>query len=133
IFAIVYFGGTALLTGSVLPAHDAGHAQIVVPGAEEEQTTAAPAEAAPAFDLASYVADPVKGQQVAGKCKACHTFEQGGANRVGPNLFGIYGGPVMHAQGFSYSSAMEAKKAEIGKWDEAHLQGYLESPKTYAP
>src|SRR5271170_1178165 len=32
-----------------------------------------------------------KGGVAAKKCQACHTFEKGGPNRVGPNLFGIVG------------------------------------------
>lgn len=131
LMAVVYFGGTALLTGSVLPEHE--EAKIVVPGAETAAASATPAEAAPAFDLASYVADPVKGQQVAGKCKACHTFESGGPNRTGPNLFGIYGGPVTHKEDFAYSDAMKGKKAEFGTWDETHLFAFLESPRDYVP
>lgn len=132
LFAVVYFGGKLALTGSILP--HAEHAQIVVPGAEEAHADGgAPKAEEPAFDLASYTPDPVKGQAVAGKCKACHTFENGGPNRVGPNLWGIYGAPAMHTAGFAYSGAMEAKKAEIGSWDETKLHAFVESPKEYVP
>ncbi|MBI1309505.1 MAG: c-type cytochrome [Proteobacteria bacterium] len=135
LLAVVYFGGQAVLTGSILPNEEAhAEAKSVVPGVEEANAAspaAAPAE--PAFDLASYVADPVKGQQVAGKCKACHTFESGGPNRVGPNLFGIVGAPVTHKPDFSYSTAMQDEKTKIGHWDEKSLFAYLESPRTVVP
>lgn len=132
LMAVVYFGGTALLTGSILPEHE--EAKIVVPGAEAASADTGPAKAAePAFDLASYVADPVKGQQVAGKCKACHTFESGGPNRTGPNMFGIFGAPVTHKEDFAYSDAMKAKKAEFGTWSEEHLFAFLGSPKDMVP
>ena len=132
LFAVVVFGGRFILSGSIL---NEPHAEkIVVAGAESAAAAAgAPAEAAPAFDLATYVADPVKGEKVAAKCKACHTFESGGPNRTGPNLFGIDGAPVTHKADFSYSSAMVAEKGKIGTWTEANLFKYLEDPQGFVP
>jgi len=134
LFALVYFGGNALLTGSVLP-HGGGHAQTVVPGAEEAAAapSATPKEEAAPFDLATYVADPVKGEKVAAKCKACHTFDNGGADRTGPNMWGIVGNHVGHREGFAYSAAMLGKRAEFGTWDETHLFAFLAAPKDYVP
>lgn len=132
LFALIFFGGRAILTGSIMP-HEAAPA-IVVAGAEEASEASTGGGAAePAFDLASYIADPVKGAKVAAKCKACHTFEQGGPDRTGPNQWGIVGSHVAHKEGFAYSSALLAKKAEIGTWDEAHLMAFLENPKEYIP
>lgn len=133
LLAVVYFGGSYVLTGSVLPEHET-ETKIVVAGADAPAESAGPAkETGPAFDLATYVADPVKGEKVSGKCKACHTFDNGGPNRTGPNMFGIVGNHVAHKDDFSYSSALMAKKAEIGTWEEAKLFAFLESPKDYIP
>ena len=32
---------------------------------------------------------PARGKQVAKVCLQCHTFDKGGANKIGPNLFGV--------------------------------------------
>lgn len=132
LFALVYFGGTLLITGS-LAAH-APENKVIVAGAEEAAAPATSTEAAtPAFDLAAYVADPVKGAQVAAKCKACHNFDAGGPNRTGPNLFGIVGATVTHKPDFSYSTALVAKKAEWPTWTEAELHQFIENPKQTVP
>ena len=34
-------------------------------------------------------ADPKKGEQIAKVCAACHTFNKGGPNKIGPNLWDI--------------------------------------------
>src|SRR5215468_4401288 len=47
------------------------------------------------------------GKDVAKKCAACHTFDKGGANRVGPNLYGVFDGPVAEGHGgFAFSDAL---------------------------
>ncbi len=132
LFAVVYFGGTLLISGSLVAPKPED--KIIVAGAEKSATPAATtAEAAPPFDLAAYVAGPVKGAQVAAKCKACHNFDAGGPNRTGPNLFGIVGAPVTHKDDFSYSGAMLAKKAEWPTWTEAELHQFIENPKQTVP
>ena len=34
-------------------------------------------------------ADVAHGQQLSKVCTQCHTFEKGGANKIGPNLYGV--------------------------------------------
>jgi len=87
---------------------------------------AGPAEIGPL--LAS--ADPAAGQTAAKACVSCHSFEKGGANKVGPNLYNVVGAPKGHADGFAFSEALT--KTE-GPWDYDALNKFLYDPKGYAP
>jgi cytochrome c len=74
--------------------------------------------------------DPAKGQAVFAKCQACHTINQGGANGIGPNLWGIMGKPIGKAvPGFAYSADLAGKG---GNWDFANMDAWLASPKKFA-
>ena len=70
--------------------------------------------------------DAAKGKKVFKKCKACHTVNKGGKNRVGPNLFGIVGAKAGSVQGYRYSKAMKGSGLT---WDEATLDKFLKKPK----
>lgn len=71
-----------------------------------------------------------KGEIVAKKCVQCHTFNQGGADGTGPNLFGIVGAKFGHKDGYPYSAAFKGKE---GNWDEEELNKYIYKPRDYAP
>ncbi len=95
-------------------------------GAAEE----APAETPIAVLLAS--ADASKGEGVFKKCAACHTGDEGGANKVGPNLWGIVDRPVASHEGFSYSSSMqEFSKGGEELWTYDNLNHFLIKPKAF--
>jgi len=68
------------------------------------------------------------GQKVAQKCLQCHTFEKGGQNKIGPNLWGVVGAKHGHVDGFSYSSAMAQTP---GMWDYESLNHFLYKPRDY--
>lgn len=77
--------------------------------------------------------DAAKGEKVFRKCKACHAVGDGAKNKVGPHLNGIIDAEIASVEGFKYSKAFVAKKAEGVVWNEAELAAYLEKPKKHTP
>ena len=100
-----------------------------VQGVEQEGAAAAAAEKPFAFYMSQ--ADAGKGADVFKKCAACHNADKGGANALGPNLYGVVGEAAATGRGgFAFSDALKSKG---GKWDFDNLNAWLTSPKTYAP
>ena len=76
-------------------------------------------------------ADIAAGEAVAKKCASCHSFNQGGATMVGPNLYGVVGHkPGSHA-GMAYSDGMKAFGEKTPAWDYEHLNAFLGAPQKY--
>jgi cytochrome c len=109
--------------------------QPAKPGYEiavQEHPTGAPAGGAPAKEepiealLAN--ASVQKGESAAKKCAACHTFNKGGPNRVGPNLWGVVGRSKASEAGFDYSAGMKSKG---GNWTIGDLNEFLTNPKGF--
>ena len=72
-----------------------------------------------------------KGAAAAKKCAACHTFDKGGPNRVGPNLFGTINEKKGAGKGgFNFSAAMKAKG---GEWTFDDLNKFIANPKAFVP
>jgi cytochrome c len=104
----------------------------VVAGAEPSKTqeAAAGAQAGPEpIQPLLATADAKAGQEVAKKCTQCHTFDKGGPNRIGPNLYGVIGEPIAQSKGYQFSAALAAHK---GEWTVDELNKWLTNPQAYA-
>lgn len=118
--------GLGSLTGHMWKAHDSETFGYAVAGGGG----GGGADAGPPIEALLATADPAKGQQVFAKCAACHTVNQGGANGIGPNLWGTLGMRIAGHAGFGYSSALSGKG---GTWDFATMNEWLQSPRRFAP
>jgi cytochrome c len=125
--AVVALGGT-IVSGEVFKAERPEEMGYPIEGVVEEGAAGAEAEKPIAFFLAS--ADPAKGANVFKKCASCHNADPGGANALGPALFGTAGGPVAGHPGFAYSPAL---KEVGGTWDWDKMSAWLANPKKFAP
>lgn len=76
-------------------------------------------------------ADIEAGAKVFKKCAACHTLDEGGANKVGPGLWDIVAHKVGAKDGFGYSSAMTEYAADGALWEYENLNKFLLKPKAY--
>ena len=69
-----------------------------------------------------------EGAKVFKKCLSCHSIAEGGANKIGPALWGVLGRPAGSVPGYKYSKAM----AEYGKnWSFEEMNSFLIKPKDW--
>ena len=126
---VISFFGNALVS----PHHMAKAAYPVE--AMTDVASAGGADAAPAkidpIEPLLAAANPEAGAAKAKQqCGTCHTFEKGGKNGQGPNLYSVIGGPKAHAEGFRYSPAMLAAAKE-GPWTCEELNEFIANPRAH--
>ena len=128
LFAGIVALGGSIVSGEVFHAERPEHMGYPIEGVVEEGEGTAEAEKPIAFYLAS--ADAAKGADVFKKCAACHNADPGGANALGPALYGTMGAPIAGHAGFAYSDAL---KKVGGSWDWDKMSAWLANPKKFAP
>ena len=99
----------------------------MIVGFEEEEGAA---DSGPSLATLLASGSASAGEGVFAKCTACHTIAQGGADGIGPNLYGVMGtGIGQHVAGFAYSSALSGHG---GEWNFENMDAWLTSPRAFA-
>jgi cytochrome c len=127
LFAGVVALGASIVTGEIFHSERPEKMGYPIEGVAVEGE-GGEAEKPIAFYLAT--ADVAKGEAVFKKCAACHNADPGGANALGPALFGTMGKPLAAHPGFPYSDAL---KGVGGTWDWDKMSTWLANPKKFAP
>jgi len=131
--ALLLFFGTRTLINIAYEEHEPAKPGFEVAGGEGKPGEEAkkPSEPGEEIIAALQTADPAKGEQDVALCKVCHSFDKGGANLVGPNLYGIVGTKIAEARGgFTFTPAL--KKHEDANWTFQNLDLWLTNPQAFA-
>ena len=82
------------------------------------------------FSVAFTPGDPVRGEKVFRKCKACHSVEAGRNRPAGPNLLGLFGRQAGTADYRFSTSMIEAGEAGL-VWTPELVDAYITDPKAF--
>ena len=128
---IAMFGG--FVAKKLVHPHKLEQNAYNVEGMADDAGAGGPAKAAGPDPILALIAaaDVAKGEKIAKACAACHSFNKGGANGVGPNMWGVVGGAKHHAAGYAYSGALIETGGNV--WTYSELNKFLWKPKAYAP
>lgn len=138
-FAAVLVGGIAFVGSSQLAAflvrpHVIQTPAIKIDLPQKELAGVGPAAVQQEPPIAVLLASADVGRGESGAkslgCVACHSFNEGGKNGIGPNLYGIMGAKHGHLENFAYSAVLKGKE---GPWTYEAMSEWLKKPQTYAP
>jgi cytochrome c len=128
LFAGIIALGGAIVSSKYFEDHRPEKMGYAIEGVEAEGEGGA---SGPSLNTLLASADVAAGEKIFAKCAACHTVNQGGANGIGPNLWGTVGEAVATGKGgFAFSDALKSKG---GQWSFDNLDHWLKSPREFAP
>jgi cytochrome c len=130
LFAGIVALGSSIVAGELFHSERPEEGGYKIEGVDLGGEGGAGAEAEKPIETYLASADVAKGEATFNKCMACHNATKGGANQLGPNLWGVLGEPIGKGHGFAFSSALADKG---GNWDWNTLSAWLKSPKAFAP
>ena len=110
------------------PPEKAGYAVAV---AEDTSGGGVVAEVAPDWGTVIPVTNPELGKAVSAKCASCHSFDAGGPNGTGPNLFGVLGRKPGSHPGFAYSAGMTEFAANHPVWTWDEVDQFIKAPQKH--
>mgnify|MGYP001278126676 FL=1 len=135
VFAGFLFAALLLMTGvkiaDVMVPHQelTENAYVIAVSETTDTAAAAPVDTGPEPIMALLAdADLGAGEKLSKKCSACHVFDAGGQNKVGPALWNVVNRPLGASEGYAYSNALAGFG---GAWDYAALNAFLAKPKGY--
>ena len=125
--------GVQQVTGAIYHTEAPEKMGYFVDAPEEAAGGAAEVVLPPDWGTVMPTADLAAGEAAFARCQACHTVTAGGANGIGPNLFGVVGRAVASHGGFAYSDAMVGHKAEAPTWTLDELDQFITAPGRHVP
>src|SRR5215469_6850396 len=120
--AMIVAMASGILAGQLVRPKELEKPVFIVAGAE-------PTASAPATEGAAASLEPI-GPQLAKVCQTCHTFNKGGPNKIGPNLWDVTEEQIASVPGYQFSAALEKDKND--KWDPEKLNEWLHNPQSFA-
>ncbi|MDZ4762722.1 MAG: cytochrome c family protein [Alphaproteobacteria bacterium] len=120
-----------LLAVACLSACGGSESEPVLPDAPAVTASETPAPTLAELPAPYNVADLANGATTFIKCRNCHSLVAGEANKVGPNLHGVFDRPPGTQDKFKYSQALIGFDAN--RWTPEHIDGWLTKPKDFLP
>ncbi|MBJ3776864.1 c-type cytochrome [Acuticoccus mangrovi] len=128
--ALVFVMGLSVLSEIIFAPHGLDTPGYLINIDDSSAAAEAPKEVP--FAVLLQQGDAGAGKAGARVCGACHNFEEGGPNGIGPHLWGVVGRPIASAEGFNYSSALKEYGADK-TWSYDELNGFIHAPQQDVP